>query len=261
MRQSKVLLVLKSISWIGMIGLFIVISIAAVDKRNNSRCQNLKIRFKNDENLGFVDSRDVLKEVDLADPSWKGKRLSKVRFNLIENGVKKNEYVKKAELYLDNQENINVVLVPKKPLARINSIHGDYYLSEDWDRMSLSSKFSKRIVHVSGRVEDLINPKTKMDSFVQQSLKRVLSYCDKNTIWQDAIDQIYIAESGKIELVLVFMEPIVKIGYVNEEFENRMNKVNNFIKTVVRCHDLSNYEELDFQYSQQVIAKKKGVVN
>ncbi|MFN5849390.1 MAG: hypothetical protein ACK43K_12925, partial [Chitinophagales bacterium] len=143
-----------------MIGLFIVISIAAVDKRNNSRCQNLKIRFKNDENLGFVDSRDVLKEVDLADPSWKGKRLSKVQFNPIENGVKMNEYVKKAELYLDNQENINVVLVPKKPLARINSIYGDYYLSEDWDRMSLSSKFSKRIVHVSGRVENLINPKT-----------------------------------------------------------------------------------------------------
>ncbi|MFN5847600.1 MAG: hypothetical protein ACK43K_03860, partial [Chitinophagales bacterium] len=101
---------------------------------------------------------------------------------------------------------------------------------------------------------------TKMDSFVQQSLKRVLAYCDKNTIWQDAIDQIYIAESGKIELVLVFMEPIVKIGYVNEEFENRMNKVNNFIKTVVRCHDFSNYEELDFQYSQQVIAKKKSGV-
>jgi hypothetical protein len=59
----------------------------------------------------------------------------------------------------------------------------------------------------------------------------------------------------------VFMEPIVKIGYVNEEFENRMNKVNNFIKAVVRCHDLSNYEELDFQYSQQVIAKKKSGIN
>jgi hypothetical protein len=30
---------------------------------------------------------------------------------------------------------------------------------------------------------------------------------------------------------------------------------------VVRCHDFSNYEELDFQYSQQVIAKKKSGVN
>jgi len=256
MKFFKVLVFLKSVSWLGMISLFIVISIAAVEKRNNSRCQDLKIRFKNDDNLGFIDSRDVLAEVNQADPSWKGKKLSKIKFNLIENGVKQNEYVKKAELFLDNQESINVVLVPKKPIARINSENGDYYLSEDWDKMSLSAKFSKRILHVSGKIEGLTNPRNRMDSFIQQSLKRLLSYMENQTIWKDGVEQIYINENGKIDLVLVFSKPIVKIGYVNEDFEKKMNKVNNFFKTVVRCHDLSNFEELDFQYSQQVVAKK-----
>ena len=261
MNKPKILMALKSISWIGMIVLFIVISIAAVEKRNNSQCQNLKIRFKNDENLGFIDSRDILEEVYQADPSWKGQELSKVKFNLIENGVRQNEYVKKVELFLDNQENINVVLVPKKPIARINTDYGSYYLSEDWDRMSLSAKFSKRIVHVSGRVKNLTNPETKMDSLVKYSLNKILKFIDRNPIWQDAIEQIYLNDNGKVDLVLSFSEPTIKLGYIDDNFEKRMEKVGNFFKTIVRCHDITDYEELDFQYSQQVVARKKLEIN
>jgi len=261
MTRLKALLVLKSISWLVMIALFIGISMAAVEKRDSASCRDLKIKFKNDENLGFIDSRDVLNEVNLADPSWKGKRLTSVKFNLIENGVKQNEYVKKAELYIDSRENINLVLTPKKPLARINSVHGDYYLSEDWDIMSTSSKFSKRIVYISGRVNGIIHPKTRMDSFTQNSLRRILTFCERNTIWQDAIDQIYVNESGKIDVVLAFCKPIVKLGYVDDNFEKRMNKVSNFFRTVMRSHDISIYEELDFQYSQQVVAKMQKELN
>jgi cell division protein FtsQ len=257
MKRKQLLLSLKLGSWLGMIALFLVISIAAIEKRNTARCQNIKIRFKNDQNLGFIDSRDVMKEVNQADSSWQGQKLSNIKFNLIENGVRQSEYVKKAELYLDNQDNINVVLEPKKPIARVNSETGAYYLSEDWNEMSLSSKYSKRIVHVSGRVRNLTHPESKMDSFVKQSLVKLLYFIEKNSVWKDATEQIYINENGKIDLVLLFSEPIVRIGYVDDNFEQKMNKVNAFFKTIVRCHDLANYEELDFQYSQQVVARKK----
>jgi cell division protein FtsQ len=257
MKRKQLLLSLKLGSWLGMIALFLVISIAAIEKRNTARCQNIKIRFKNDQNLGFIDSRDVMKEVNQADSSWKGQKLSNIKFNLIENGVRQSEYVKKAELYLDNQDNINVVLEPKKPIARVNSETGAYYLSEDWNEMSLSSKYSKRIVHVSGRVRNLTHPESKMDSFVKQSLVKLLYFIEKNSVWKDATEQIYINENGKIDLVLLFSEPIVRIGYVDDNFEQKMNKVNAFFKTMVRCHDLANYVELDFQYSQQVVARKK----
>lgn len=257
MNRTKLLLSLKLASWGGMIALFFVISIAGIEKRNTARCQNIKIRFKNDQNLGFIDSRDVMKEVNQADPAWQGQKLSNIKFNLIENGVRQNEYVEKAELYLDNQDNINVVLEPKKPIARINCETGAYYLSKDWDKMSLSNKCSKRIVHVSGRVRNITQPESKMDSFVKQSLAKILNYLEKKTVWKDATEQIYINENGKIDLVFLFSEPIIKIGYVDDKFEQKMNKVNAFFKTIVRCHDLASYSELDFQYSQQVVARKK----
>jgi hypothetical protein len=49
----------------------------------------------------------------------------------------------------------------------------------------------------------------------------------------------------------------VRIGHVDDNFEQKMNKVNAFFKTVVRCHDLASFAEVDFQYSQQVVARKK----
>jgi hypothetical protein len=110
---------------------------------------------------------------------------------------------------------------------------------------------------VSGRITNLTNPESKMDSFVKQSLAKLLNYMDKNSVWKDAAEQIYINENGKIDLVFLFSEPIIKIGYVDDKFEQKMNKVNAFFKTIVRCHDLASYSELDFQYSQQVVARKK----
>ena len=99
MKRKQLLLSLKLGSWLGMIALFLVISIAAIEKRNTARCQNIKIRFKNDQNLGFIDSKDVMKEVNQADSAWQGQKLSTMKFNLIENGVRQNEYVKKGRLY------------------------------------------------------------------------------------------------------------------------------------------------------------------
>lgn len=257
MNKLKLLLVLKSLSWFVLIGVFIMISIAAVNTRTNSTCQKLNIRFKNDGNLGFIDSRDVSKEVHDADPHWQGSKIDKVKFNLIENGIRQNAYVDKVELFLDHNENVNVVLSPKKPIARVAAAHGDYYISQDWDMMPLSDKYSKRIVLVTGATDRLLNPLNRTDSFKRTSLKTFFEYYSKNKLWQDAIEQIHISQNGKLDLVLSFSEPIVKLGYADAQLEKKMMKLENFYRRIVRSHDLNMYRELDIQYEQQVIARKK----
>lgn len=255
--KSKFYLGLKLLSWLGLIGLFTVISLAAIDKRENLRCDSILVRFKKDKNLGFIKSEDVMQEIHSANPFWSGQKISTLKLNIIENAVKQNEYVKHAELYLDSRDQLNVMIEPKQPIARINAAYGAFYLSENWDKMSLNSNYSMRIIHVSGRVDKLTNPISKMDSFINLELKTMLDFIKKNQIWSDAIDQIYIAQDGKMELILMFCEPIVKLGFIDKNFEKRMKKLDNFFKLATQYQQLSNYNELDFQFTNQVIAKKK----
>lgn len=257
MTKPKILMSLKLLSWIGLIVLFIVVSIAAVERRSNVKCDTILVRFKKDQNLGFIQSKDILKEINESNPTWRGQRISHIKFNLIENAVKQNEYVKKSELYLDYKNQINVLIEPKAPIARVNSSYGAYYLSENWDKMSLNSNYSKRIVHISGRVNQLINPQTKVDSFINTEIKTLLKFMEMNKVWTDAIDQIYITSNAKIEIVLIFCEPIIKLGFLDENFEKRMEKLENFFKNAPKYQNISDYAELDFQYSNQVVAKKK----
>lgn len=257
MISPKTFMVFKLLSWVVLIGLFIVICVAAIDKRNEVRCDKLEVRFRNDKNLGFIQSKEIAKEVSDADPNWRGQKLSRIKFNLIEKSIKQNEYVKRAELFLDHRHTMNVVVEPKSPIARIHSNYGSYYLSESWDKMPLSSQYSERVIQVSGRVGNLVHPTTKVDSFISFSVKKILRYIDENKIWKHAIDQIYITEQGKVEFVLVFCKPFIQVGYVDEEFEKRMKKMYLFFKTVSRHHSIDDYDELDFQFSQQVVARKK----
>jgi cell division protein FtsQ len=258
MAKGNFLLGLKLLSWLGLIVLFTVVSIAAINKRNNLRCnESILVRFKKDKNLGFIKTNDVMHEIKLANPSWSGQKISQIKFNLIENAVKQNEYVKRAELYVDSRDQINVMIEPKVPIARINGTYGAYYLSENWDKMSLSPNYSMRIVHISGRVDRLINPMTQVDSFINREVKSILDYMNKNTVWRDAIDQIIVTPDGKIELALMFAEPIVKLGFIDGKFEKRMEKMNNFFKIAPNYQQLSNYSELNFEFTNQVVAKRK----
>jgi cell division protein FtsQ len=257
--RSKFYLGLKLLSWLVLIGLFTIITLAAIRKREELRCDSILVRFKKDKNLGFIKSADVMKEINDANPSWSGEKISKLKLNIIENAVKQNEYVKRAELYLDSRNQINVMIEPKEPLARVNGSYGTFYLSENWDKMALNPNYSMRIVHLSGRVDRLINPITKVDSFINLEVKTILNYIKKNKVWTDAIDQIYISPDGKVELVLMFCEPIVKLGFIDSKFEKRMEKLNNFFKLAPNYQQLSNYSELDFQFTNQVIARKKNL--
>lgn len=256
MNKTKFLISLKFLSWIGLVVLFFFVSIAAVDQRKHIQCRQIHIQFKNDKNLGFIHSKNIIEEVNQAQPHWQGKDIAKIKFNLIEQSVKQNEYVKRAELFLDNQNKLNVLVEPKKPLARIHTSYGSYYLSENWDRMSLSQNYTQRIVHISGRTGQITDPKTPMDSLIQTSISKLLEYIDQHKVWRDAIEQIYVRDNGKIDLVLSFCQPVIVLGYIDENFEKKMNKLENFIRTVSRHRDLSEYSELDFQYSQQVVARK-----
>ncbi len=227
--------------------------------QEENHCEKIRVIFKNDKNLGFINSKEIIEEVNKVNASWNGQKSSRIKANLIEYSIKENDYVKNAEIYLDKNHNLNVFVEPMAPIARVHQGDYSYYLSENWEKMPLSTKFSKRLIHVTGRVDKLLNSQTRLDSFIEKELKIFLNHTDKNDIWKCMIDQIVITPQGKFELYLTFTDAAIKIGYIDHDFKKRLEKITQFYKLAPYYKNLSQYSTLDFQYSQQVIASKKEV--
>lgn len=255
--KQKILITLKSISWIGLVILFFWISLTGIQSKEDMRCQKIRVIIQKDKNLGFIHSKDIYREVNRAQPGWEGKKIKDIKVNLIENHVRQNDYVKKAEVYLDHEKNLNVFIQPKAPIARIHDVNHNYYLSESWDAMPPSQEFSSRVIQITGKTGPILNPKNSLDSMIQQEIKYVMYYLEKNEEWKTILDQIHICNNGKLEMYTSFSNVKLKIGYGDHQFEKRMQKVKHFFETAIYIKDINSYESLDFQFSQQVIAQKK----
>lgn len=249
--------IIRLIGWIGVVTVFAMATYYAIGRKNNVRAKEIKLVFVGNKGNYFINEKDMLKEVDLVNSHWKGKRIIDLKINALEESIKRNEYVKNAQIVSGQNGKLTIFVEQKNPIARVfEGGEQSYYLSENWDKMPTSGKFSKRVITILGTTQGLLNPVTKTDSFIQYEVKTILNYSRENDFWAKAIDQIYIEPSGKIELVMIFSQSILKIGTINEDFEKRFNKILIFYKSVLNYVDLSQYKYLDFTYKNQIIGIK-----
>lgn len=256
-RKYSLKKIVRLIAWIGVMAVFALASYYAMDKKNNVRAKEIQLVFTDKKGNYFINEKDMMKEVELVNSNWKGKRIIDLKINALEESIKRNDYVRNAQIVSGQNGKLTIFVEQKNPIARVFEGEGQsYYLSENWDKIPVSSKFSKRVITIMGSTQSLLNPITKTDSFIQFEVKTILDYIKENDFWAKAIDQVYVEPSGKIEMVLVFSHSVLKFGTITEDYEKRFNKIMIFYKSVLNYVDLSQYKYLDFTYKNQIIGIK-----
>lgn len=249
--------IVRLILGIGLVALFIAISVSAISKKESLRCQDMRVFINKKHNLAFVNEKDIQKEINSINSQWIGTRVQDVSVNKMEDVLRSNKYVEKADIYINQQGVLNVFITQKNPIIRVDNSLESYYLSDKWEKIPLSPKFTKRTIHIIGRTETFLEPITPLDSLISLEIKALTTFTEKNEFWKNSIDQIIITPSGKIELILIYSDALIKLGYIHEKLEARLNKVFNFYKITTQNVDISKYKELDFQFENQVVGIKK----
>jgi cell division protein FtsQ len=247
---------LKLVLWGLIIILFFIVSFFAIQKRNILRVHGLEFSIRDKKGNFFVNDKDIENEIKKIQPMYIGTRLKDVNLQQMEAMVNENEYIEKADIVAKPNGVLKIFVSQKNPIARVVNSGQSYYISDQWQKVPLSSKFTKRVPLIIGNTKGILFPTTTEDSFRKKQVFTILNYAKENEFWNLAIDQIYIAPDNKIELILIFSEAIIQMGYINEDFEKRLEKVKNFFKIAVKNVDITPYKILNFQYEQQVIAIK-----
>lgn len=237
------------------VGLIILFG-AAVHKKNQKDCVKINIEIIGAEQHMFIDEKDVLSIIN-ARGVIIGTNLSSLHLREMETALEKNLWIKNAEVYLDNNQLLQIRILERQPVARVFTLEGtSFYVDSNSLQLPLSEKISARLPTFTGfpSSKDIL---AKPDSLLLNQIVKLGKFIQTDSFWMAQIAQIDITPQACFELVPLIGDHFVVLGNA-EDIAAKFNRLYSFYRQAWLQNGISTYEKLDIQYSGQVVAIRRG---
>lgn len=236
----------------------IVLFGAAVHMKNQKKCAEIKVDIIGVEQHLFIDENEVLSIVN-SQNTLIGTNVSSINLREMEMAVEKNPWVKNAEIFLDNNQLLNIKIEERQPVARVFTLEGSsFYLDSSSLRLPLSEKVSARLPTFTGFPSNK-DKLSKPDSLLLNQIVKLGNFIQADSFWMAQIAQIDITPQANFELVPVIGDHFVVLGKV-EDLKSKFNRLYAFYQQAWLQNGINTYEKLDVQYAGQVVAVRKGTL-
>ncbi len=251
--------ILSNLLW-AFLGMATVILLgAAMSAKNNKQCKGVNINIKGNQHNFFIDKKeigDILR--NFCGSSITGKTVSSFNLAEIENLLKKNQWIKSAELFFDNNKVLRVDVIEREPVARIfTSTGSSFYLDTALAVLPLSDKSSAR-VPVFSNFPSLANKLTKADSSLLNDIKNISHYILNDPFWMAQIDQVDITANRTFEMIPKVGNQIIVFGNA-DNYEEKFRNLLIFYKQVATKVGWNKYSKINAQYKGQIVGVKRGL--
>jgi len=241
--------------------LFVIVLTSAIKKQKQLVCSNIQVKIDYDSGLAFLTEAEIKDKINyMYGGSITGKPLSGIDFRLLEKTIKKNPFVSEAEIFVDQQQNVVVDIIQKRPILRVINNNGvSYYISEKNERIPLSDNFTPHVAIALGNVE--MNTDTRRDSAVQAALYKLILFVRKDEFLNALVDQVYVHENGEMELIPKMEGQTIRLGMADEELAEKFEKLKIFYSEGLKKVGWDKYKTIDLRYKDQVVCVKRDTTN
>ncbi|MBI2283755.1 MAG: hypothetical protein HYU71_08615 [Bacteroidetes bacterium] len=230
---------------------------AAMQQKNQRTCTDIAIEITGVEQHMFIDEKDVLEMLHSVGRIT-GSRIGSLDLRQMESLVEKDPWVKNAEMFLDNNQSLQVKIEERQPVARVFTLGGNsFYLDSNALRLPLSEKLSARVPVFTGFPSDR-SLLAKPDSMLLNDIVSIGKYILADSFWMAQVAQVDITPGTGFELVPVLGDHTVMLGNV-EDLDRKFRKLSTFYHKAWLQNGINTYEKLDIQYDNQVVAIRKGI--
>lgn len=252
-KKYKLKKILTVSVWIILASGVVVLLVAAMSKKNTERIRGVEIKISGIQNNYFIDKNEVLKILEKVN----GKKLDRASFRSLnltamEKQLLQNDWIRKAELFFDNNKVLQVKVTEREPIARIFTVSGaSFYIDSSLDKLPLSDKYSARLPVFTGFPTE-VRVLKKKDSILLNNIKILSEYINTHLFWMAQIDQLDITPDGDFELIPKLGNQLIRFGKT-DNYEQKFNKLLAFYKKVETNVGWNKYSVLDIRYKNQVV--------
>jgi len=208
-------------------------------------CKKLEIILDESNGKNLVTEVEIAKIIDENDLNPVGKTIKNIRTESIEQLLYKNKMIKEAECYKTPSGILYIRVKQRCPKFRVVGF-GSYYIDVDRNLMPVSENCAAYVPVVSGRVTV---------SFAKSKIYDFVTFLEENPFWNAQIEQIYVRDDQKIELVPRVGDAIIVLGYM-ENYEAKLEKLRKLYVKGFNVIGWNKYKIIDLQYKDQVVCCK-----
>tara|TARA_B100001540_G_scaffold145407_1_gene128984 strand:+ start:522 stop:1244 length:723 start_codon:yes stop_codon:yes gene_type:complete len=165
--------------------------------------------------------------------------------NQIEKILKKNELIKEAEVYVDNQGRVAVNIITKTPFVHIITDASNYYLDDEGQVLSCDLDYKPRTPLFNGNI----------NSDDHLSIYEFAKIINSDPFWLSQITQIYLLNKKAI-LVPRVGDHKIHFGILRD-IDVKLDNLYQFYKQVNTLKGWGSYTDINLEYNNQIICTKK----
>ena len=243
--------------WVCISGGMLSLLIAAIGKKNREDCTDYTIAIKGAANNFFINADDIRKMLSSgAGSELKGKKISEINLKKLEQLLRDNVWIRKAEMWFDNRNVLHVEVYEREPIARIFTNAGNtFYIDSAVKKLPLSDRMSARVPVFTGFPDKKVY--STKDSLLFIDVKNIATYIKKDPFWMSQSAQIDIKPERNFELSPVVGNHLIKLGN-GKDIEKKFNRLMIFYKQVLAQKGFDAYNTIDVQYAGQVVGTRRG---
>jgi len=243
--------------WVCIGGGMLSLLIAAIGKKNREDCTDYTIAIKGGEENYFIDADDINRLLRSgAGSEIKGKKISEINLKKLEQLLRDNTWVRKAEMWFDNRNVLHVEVYEREPIARIFTASGNtFYIDSTIKRLPLSDKRTAKVPMFTGFIDKKVY--SAKDSMLLIDVKNIATYIKNDPFWMSQVAQVDITPDRNFELRPVVGNHLIKLGDA-KDLDKKFNRLMIFYKQVLAQKGFDSYSMIDVQYSGQVVGTRRG---
>ena len=237
--------------------LVVVVIIAFTERKQDLvSIRDVSVKIYNSENNHFLDESDVMSLMQVNLSNIRGAKSTDVNLKAIEKKIKKDPFIKEAELYTDLKGNLIVGVELRRPVARIIRNDGpDGYIAEDGTVMPVSEKFTARVVLISGPyVRKILQQRNLNQTDEGVRLLNLLSEIREDEFWNAQIAQMDIDSKGKATLLPQIGNERIEFGTPDNE-DVKLRKLKIFYKEILPRTGWNKFRRVNLEYEGQIVAE------
>lgn len=246
MKKKIIGYILVSICIVLILGYLAYAKWSFSDNDNDIICNDLQINFIDNNKTKLITETDIAKIIDAKGLNPIGVRYKNIRSESIENELLNNRIIQKVECY-KTQSGILVLEVKQRSPKFILAGNDNFYVDTDRELFPLSTNNAIYVPVVSGRI-------TK--SFATGPLFDFIDYLEKDQFWNAQIEQIFITDDLKIEMIPRVGDAVILLGTL-DKYEDKLQKLSVFYQKGLSVLGWNRYYSIDLQYDNQIVCKKK----
>jgi cell division protein FtsQ len=242
--------------WCLLGGSGLALLIAAINAKNSSLCNGMEVEINGGGKALFLNKKDVVAMLESEGiRDLHNKKIASFDLLKMETILRRNSWIKDAQLYFDNNQTLKLRIQERQPVARLFGANGNSFLIDSVGlQMALGERNAFRLPVFSGYPSEKFG--LRRDSALNRQITDLAVFLSSDAFWSDQIQEINIGPSKTFRLTPLIGNQVIELGD-GSGIENKFHKLFTFYKEVIAQTGFEYYTHINLAFENQVIATRK----